>query len=94
MTRVIVQHRVADYDQWLPVFTEHEAVRRQHGATGHTVNRDVSDPNSIVIVNDFATLDGARAFSQDPSLPEAMARGGVEGHPQVWIVEEADAGQY
>ena len=94
MTRVIVQHRVADYDQWLPVFTEHEAVRRQHGATGHTVNRDVSDPNSIVIVNDFATLDGARAFSQDPTLPEAMARGGVEGHPQVWIVEEADAGQY
>ena len=94
MTRVIVQHRVADYDQWLPVFTEHEAVRRQHGATGHTVNRDVSDPNSIVILNDFATLDGARAFSQDPSLPEAMARGGVEGHPQVWIVEEADAGQY
>ena len=94
MTRVIVQHRVADYDQWLPVFTEHEAVRRQHGATGHMVNRDVSDPNSIVIVNDFATLDGARAFSQDPTLPEAMARGGVEGHPQVWIVEEADAGQY
>ena len=94
MTRVIVQHRVADYDRWLPVFTEHEAVRRQHGATGHTVNRDVSDPNSIVILNDFATLDGARAFSQDPSLPEAMARGGVEGHPQVWIVEEADAGQY
>ena len=94
MTRVIVQHRVADYDRWLPVFTEHEAVRRQHGATGHAVNRDVSDPNSIVIVNDFATLDGARAFSQDPTLPEAMARGGVEGHPQVWIVEEADAGQY
>jgi hypothetical protein len=54
----------------------------------------VADPNSVVIVNDFASLDGARAFSQDPSLPEAMARGGVEGHPQVWIVEEADAAQY
>ena len=94
MTRVIVQHRVADYDRWLPVFTEHEAVRRQHGATGHTVNRDVSDPNSIVIVNDFASVEGAVAFTQDPSLPEAMARGGVDGAPQVWIVNETDARSY
>jgi acetyl-CoA carboxylase alpha subunit len=47
-----------------------------------------------MIVNDFATLEGARAFSQDPSLPSAMARGGVEGAPQVWIVEEAEAKQY
>lgn len=94
MAKVIVQHRVVDYDRWFPVFTEHEAVRRQHGATGHSVNRVVADPNSVVIVTDFATLEGARAFSQDPSLPAAMERGGVDGAPQVWIVEEADARRY
>ena len=27
-----------------------------------------------MIVNDFATVDGARAFSQEPSLPAAMQR--------------------
>ena len=94
MTKVIVQHHVADYDRWYPVFTEHEAVRRQHGATGHSISREVADPNSIVIVNEFATLEGARAFTQDPSLPAAMERGGVEGAPQVWIVDEAEAKQY
>lgn len=94
MAKVIVQHRVVDYDRWFPVFTEHEAVRRQHGATGHSVNRVVADPNSVVIVNDFATIEGARAFSQDPSLPAAMERGGVDGAPQVWIAEEADARRY
>jgi quinol monooxygenase YgiN len=94
MTQVIVQHHVADYDRWLPVFNEHEAVRRKNGATGHSISRDVADPNTIVIVNEFATVEGARAFSQDPSLPEAMARGGVEGPPQVWIVEETDARTY
>jgi len=94
MVKVIVQHHVVDYDRWFPVFTEHGAVRRQHGATGHSVNRSVADPNSLVIVNDFATIDGARAFSQDPSLPAAMERGGVDGAPQVWIVEEADASRY
>jgi len=94
MTKVVVQHHVADFDRWLPVFTEHEAVRRSHGATGHSISRDVADPNSIVIVNDFATLEGARAFAQDPSLPAAMARGGVDGSPQVWITDEAETRQY
>lgn len=94
MTKVIVQHQVADYDRWYPVFTEHEAIRRQHGATGHSINREATNPDSVVIVNDFATLEGARAFSQDPSLPAAMAQGGVAGPPQVWIVEEAEASSY
>ncbi len=94
MAKVIVQHHVADYDQWFPVFIEHGEVRRQHGATGHSVTRSAADPNSIVIVNEFATLDGATAFSQDPSLPAVMARAGVDGPPQVWIVNEADAATY
>ena len=94
MAKVFVQHQVADYDLWITVFNEHEAVRKSHGATGHTVSRVVSDPNTVVIVNDFATLEGALAFTQDPSLPDAMAKGGVTGHPQVWITNEADAAAY
>jgi len=94
MVKVIVQHHVADYDRWYPVFGEHEATRRRHGAAGHSIGREVGDPNSIVIVNDFATLEGARAFSQDPSLPAAMERGGVQGPPQVWIVDEAESARY
>ncbi len=94
MAKVIVQHHVTDYDRWFPVFTEHEAVRRQHGATGHSISREVGDPNTLVIVNDFATLEGARAFTQDPSLPAAMERGGVDGRPQVWIADEVDARAY
>ncbi len=54
----------------------------------------MADPNTIVIANDFATLEGALAFTQDPSLPDAMQRGGVDGAPQVWIVDEAEARHY
>jgi hypothetical protein len=94
MVKVIVQHHVSDYDRWYPVFTEHGAVRRQHGATGHSINRDVTDPNTIVIVNDFATLAGAQAFAQDPSLPDVMQRAGVDGPPQIWMVNEAESKRY
>ena len=94
MTKVIVQHHVADYDRWHPVFVEHEAMRRQHGATGHAIYRVVSDPNAIVVVNEFAAADGVQAFLEDPSLPAAMERGGVDGPAQIWIVEEADSKRY
>jgi hypothetical protein len=94
MAKVIVQHHVIDYDRWFAVFNEHQATRVAHGATGHSVNRVAADPNTIVIVSDFATLEGALAFSQDPSLPAAMTKGGVDGPPQVWITNEADAAAY
>ncbi len=94
MVKVIVQHHVTDYERWLPVYTEHAAVRRQHGATGHSIGRGVADPNSLVVVNEFASLDGARAFSTDPSLQDAMQRAGVDSAPQVWIVDEAEAATY
>ena len=94
MAKAIVQHQVADYDRWLEAFKEHQAIRRSHGATGHSVNRVADDANTIVIVTDFATLEGAVAFTKDPSLPAAMAKGGVTGAPQVWIADEADAATY
>ncbi len=94
MAKVIVQHHVEDYDRWLPVFKEHGEARRANGATGHTVTRGVDDPNAVIIVNDFATVEGAKAFMTDPSLKEVMARAGVDSVPQVWIVEEAESEKY
>lgn len=90
----IVQHHVSDYDTWYPVFGEHGAVRKMHGGSGHTINRAVDDPNSVVVVNEFKTLDGARAFMADPSLKDAMARAGVDSAPQVWLVDEAESVTY
>jgi hypothetical protein len=89
MAKVIVQHHVADYERWFEVFTEHGEVRRKHGAIGHLVTRSIADPNDLVIVNDFATLEGAKGFAADPSLPDAMGRAGVDSAPQVWITEGA-----
>jgi len=71
------------------VFTEHEGVRRKHGATGHALLRATDDPNTLVIVTEFATADGAQAFMADPTLAEAMSRGGVDSQPGVWLWDGA-----
>lgn len=94
MATVIVQHHVADYDKWYPEFIEHGEIRRGHGATGHQIFRTVGDPNDLVLVNEFSSLDGAKAFMQDPSLPEAMQRAGVDSEPRIWLSDDQSSEQY
>jgi heme-degrading monooxygenase HmoA len=91
---IIVQHKVLDFDSWKPVFDEHGDVRRRHGATGHEIYRAVDDSNDITIVNHFQSKEGAEAFSADPSLKEAMARGGVISEPRITYAEETETAEY
>ncbi len=94
MAKVIVQHHVEDYGRWKPAFDEHGTVRRAHGATGHVIHRGVEDPNTVIIVNSFATLEGAQAFLRDPSLKEAMGKAGVDSDPMVLVADEAESASY
>ena len=91
---IIVQHTVRDYDAWKPVFDDHEAVRRHHGATGHEIYRGLDDPNEVTVVNHFPSREQAEAFAADRSLPEAMERGGVIGEPRITWAREAGTADY
>jgi quinol monooxygenase YgiN len=91
---IIVQHTVRDFDAWKLVFDEHADVRRKHGATGHEIFRSTDDPNRITIVNRFASKEGAEAFGGDPSLKEAMERGGVVGEPLITWAQETETVKY
>ena len=91
---VAVHHRVRDYDVWKPVFDEHEAVRRSHGQIEHRLYHAFGDPLQIVVHNDFPSVEAAAAFGDDPSLPEAMARGGVEGEPGIGRITLAERRTY
>ena len=83
---LVVHHRVHDYAAWKPVFDEHEDARRGHGELEHRIYQTLGDPNSVVIHNDFPSEEAAKAFAADPSLPEAMKRGGVEGTPGMGFI--------
>jgi heme-degrading monooxygenase HmoA len=91
---VMVQHTVRDYDAWKAVFDEHGDVRRRHGASGHELYRGDADPNEITIVNHFPSKEHAEAFAADPSLKEAMERGGVISEPRISWAQEVEAVHY
>ena len=90
MTTVIVQHSVADYDVWRPLFDDHATTRDAHGCRSADVYRGAEDANAITVVMEFPSLSAAQAFGSDPSLKEAMVNGGVTGPPQISFLEAAE----
>jgi quinol monooxygenase YgiN len=91
---LIVQHTVRDYDAWKPVFDEHESVRAKYGCLGHTIYRDADKPNDLTLFMRYESRERADEFMRDPSLAEAMQRGGVISEPSATWLEEAEVASY
>ncbi len=94
MGSMFVRHRVADYGRWKPVFDEHEALRREYGATAHSVHRDPDDPNVIIIDLRVADVNRAKEFARSEWLRSAMERAGVQGPPEIWFAEDIEDKRY
>jgi len=92
MVTVVVQHVCKDYDAWRPVFDEHATSRSGHGCKGEQVYRSVDDPNAVAVVMEWPSTDAAQGFMSDPSLADAMQRGGVVGPPTITIGEHVEPG--
>jgi len=89
MTTVAVRHRVADFDTWAVGYKEHGAVRARIGCTGDQVLRDAQDPNEVLVLTHWPSMNQAQQFASDPSLPEAMKKAGVVSEPRIEFYEEA-----
>jgi quinol monooxygenase YgiN len=94
MATMIVKHRVANFESWKPLFDSMTAVRKEHGWTGHEVYRDANDPNLVTIVNHVRDIESAKRYGGSPALREAMARGGVQGPPDISFLDDTESKKY
>lgn len=91
---VIIQHTVRDFDAWKSVYDEHESVRAKYGCLGHSLYRGTEDPNEVTVVSSWESRERADEFMRDPSLREAMERGGVITEPRVTWVDQVESVSY
>jgi hypothetical protein len=84
---LIVQHQVADYDAWRPVFDDHGTTRKEYGCSAERVYRAADDPNAICVVMTYPSRHEIEGFAADPSLKEAMERGGVVSAPTITVAD-------
>jgi hypothetical protein len=85
MSTIFLQHRVADYDAWRPVYDADRPRRDAAGLREIGVYRDADDPNMVLIVWDADGPEGFRAMFTSEELKAKMQEAGVVSAPEYWI---------
>lgn len=86
---VLAKVRVADFDQFLSVFTSRGAEhRRTFGSAGSRVLRNDQDPNEVWVLFDWSK-EGFQRFIDDPESKEIMGAAGLQGPPEPVFVTSA-----
>jgi quinol monooxygenase YgiN len=83
---LLVTHKVEDYDKWLPVFEGTAALKKKFGWKQSTVYSVDGDRNNVMVMEEFASLEKAKAFAASPELKAAMGKAGVAGAPEIRFV--------
>jgi hypothetical protein len=92
MIVVAIQHPVADYDTWKAAYDERHP--GTFGAMFARVNRSVDDPNLVVVIAGFESVEAANGMIESPDLKAAMDGAGVTAAPRIEMYEEAESVQY
>lgn len=75
MPIVIVKQKVQDFDVWKKAFDEDATMRAEIGTHIWSAARDINDPNTVVVISDWPTLEAVRLFLDNAKA--RFARSGV-----------------
>jgi heme-degrading monooxygenase HmoA len=90
MSYPLIRLNVKDYAAWRTVFDEYASTRRTSGSHGGQLFRSAADPNEVLVLWEWDSLEAARAFFQSADLRETMQKAGVQGKPEVLFLEEVE----
>ncbi|HTI92781.1 MAG TPA: hypothetical protein VL727_19425 [Puia sp.] len=83
---MVVTHKVANFAKWLPSYEAHDSMRLASGIHSYVIGRNEKDSNMVLVGVKVDDLAKAKTFAKDPSLKEAMKKGGVVGSPSFSFV--------
>ena len=82
-TITLVQHKVKDFDKWLPVYEAGDSARKASGLTEIGLERGLDNSNEITVAFKTDDIQKAKDFTNSPGLKEAMQKAGVIGAPTI-----------
>jgi heme-degrading monooxygenase HmoA len=90
MPYMLIRHKVKDYAKWKPVYDEHAANRKVAGSKGARLFRKANDPDELIILFEWDSLDNARKFAKSEDLKKRMEKAGVSDQPDIYFLEEIE----
>jgi hypothetical protein len=79
--RLMVTHKVKDWDAWKKEFDDHKQTRIDAGLIDRGIGHDVDDNHQVSVVFAVTDMAKAKAFLQSKDLKDKMDKAGVEGKP-------------
>lgn len=90
-TRVMITHRVKDFDAWLKVYdSEGPAARAAEGLYDRALAQEIDDPNLVHIVFDVKDVAQAKASIGSDTKKALMMSAGVEAPPTITFYTQAE----
>jgi len=88
MVYVLVRFTVEDVEKWKGVFSEAATLRKNFGSMGVHAFSKADSPNEVVILGEYADKEKAMQRFQSQEFRDATKRAGVQGPPEVTILNE------
>ena len=89
--RLMVSHRVKDFDAWLKVYdAEGTAKRMEEGLIDRGMARSIDDPNMVTLVFAVTDMKKAKESITSEAKKKLMMDAGVEGAPQMFFYKIVD----
>jgi hypothetical protein len=82
----IVQHPVANYDNWKPFFDGDDSSRKAYGLTTIGIGRGIDDPNQVILFFRVTDTTKSSQFMNRPELKDLMQKAGVTAPPTLDVV--------
>jgi hypothetical protein len=83
--RLMVRHKVKDWDAWKKSFDSHQQARTDAGLTDRVVAYSIDDNHHVTLVFAVADMGKAKAFMNSKDLKDKMAEAGVDGAPSFFF---------
>ena len=83
--RLMVKHKVKDWDAWKKTFDSTKQTRIDAGLTDRVVSHSVEDNKNVTVVFAVADVAKAKAFFNSKDLKDKMAKAGVVGPPSFFF---------
>jgi hypothetical protein len=75
---IVVRNRVADYAQWKDGWDQGAASRRDSGVKSEQLFRNPGEPNEVVLLLEYESMEQARRFAASDVLREALKESSLQ----------------
>jgi hypothetical protein len=88
MPLLTAQFWVEDVEAFLKLHRENDGLRRRYGCTSARALRSVEDPDMILVLLEFPTVEGAQAYLSSAVGQGSLERATVSGIPRFEMFED------